>query len=228
MAPSKTLKKKKGEGRGGPPVRAQASHLPFIIPSGTGRPPFLPEKSIDRWSRWNVVPSRETTHAAASSATQRFFHCRGSPPAGHLPSRLSSSLEQNPPEVEEGWVEFSLSLDLSLEFQTLSFEREIERIYSINVSAAILFARETSRSKKSIYFRIFSSRYFCRSYRNGLDSSQIRLQDPWILIGRAARGWSASFIDTVLSPDDSAIRSHIRSKGPCISRSSPRLDSPEV
>lgn len=58
-------------------------------------------------------------------------------------------------EVEEGWVEFSLSLDLSLEFQTLSFEREIERIYSINVSAAILFARETSRSKKSIYFRIF-------------------------------------------------------------------------
>lgn len=131
-------------------------------------------------------------------------------------------------EVEEGWVEFSLSLDLSLEFQTLSFEREIERIYSINVSAAILFARETSRSKKSIYFRIFSSRYFCRSYRNGLDSSQIRLQDPWILIGRAARGWSASFIDTVLSPDDSAIRSHIRSKGPCISRSSPRLDSPEV
>lgn len=32
---------------------------------------------------------------------------------------------------------------------------------------------------------------------------------------RWAAGWSA-VIDTVLSPDDSAIRSHIRSKGPCI------------
>lgn len=124
---------------------------------------------------------------------------------------------------------FPLSGSLSGISSSLLRERKKkERIYSINVSAAILFARETSRSKKSIYFRIFSSRYFCRSYRNGLDSSQIRLQDPWILIGRAARGWAASFIDTVLSPDDSAIRSHIRSKGPCISRSSPRLDSPEV
>lgn len=158
MAPSKTLKKKKGEGRGGPPVRAQASHLPSIIPSGTGRPPFLPEKSIDRWSRWNVVPSRETTHAAASSATQRFFHCRGSPPAGHLPSRLSSSLEQNPPEVEEGWVEFSLSLDLSLEFQTLSFEREKEEgadLFHKCIGCDIIREGNESLEEKYIFSNIF-------------------------------------------------------------------------
>lgn len=159
MAPSKTLKKKKGEGRGGPPVRAQASHLPFIIPSGTGRPPFLPEKSIDRWSRWNVVPSRETTHAAASSATQRFFHCRGSPPAGHLPSRLSSSLE-DPLESRRGGSSFP-SLWISLWNFQLSFKREKEEgadLFHKCIGCDIIREGNESLEEKYIFSNIFAAR----------------------------------------------------------------------
>lgn len=149
-------------------------------------PPFLPEKSIDRWSRWNV---EGTLGDASDGKTLRSSSSGGS--IRRFVRILFESLE------------------------ILEKERKEERlvgipVYCINVwrGSVLLFG---GRKRKWRVFRILLVEYFVTIlfFFFFVEKGCVDPDRRW------AAGWSA-VIDTVLSPDDSAIRSHIRSKGPCI------------